>query len=73
MLKISENSLIAFLMIFNDFWKHEKDEFGGRFINIGLENDAVAATHVVEGPHGPTVGALNAESPKRTFSNNSKK
>ena len=26
------------------------NEFGGRFINIGLENDAVAAARVVGGP-----------------------
>ena len=48
MLNISEKH---FDIIFNVFWKNvEKNEFGGRFIHIGLENVAVAAARVVELP-----------------------
>ena len=35
---------------FDDFGKNVKNEFGMRFINIGLEKSGVAAASVVEGP-----------------------
>ena len=36
-------------IIFDEFWTNvKKHELGGRFINIGLGNVAVAATRVVE-------------------------
>ena len=44
MLNISEKVLE---IIFDDFVK-TKNEFGGRLIDIGLENLAVAAARVVE-------------------------
>ena len=46
MLNISEKVLE---IIFDDFCTNVDDnEFGGRFINIELENDAVAVPRVVE-------------------------
>ena len=47
MLNISER---VWDITFDDFWKNVKNEFGGRFIDIGLENVAVAAARVVGGP-----------------------
>ena len=38
-------------MIFDGFWKNvQTNEFGGRFIDIGLENVAVAAARVCDRP-----------------------
>ena len=37
-------------MIFEDFWKNDKNEFGWRFIDIGLESTIVAVASVVELP-----------------------
>ena len=36
--------------ILDDFWNNDKNEFGGRFIDIGLENVAMAVARVVELP-----------------------
>ena len=47
MLENSEINLISFLMLFE---KNQQNEFGGRFIYIGLEMVAVAAASVVELP-----------------------
>ena len=38
---------MACLMIVDDFWKRE-NEFGGRFIDIGIGNAAVAAARMIE-------------------------
>ena len=43
--KTSGNNLVAFLMIFENT---ENNELGGRFIDLGLQNVAVAAARVVE-------------------------
>ena len=41
---------VFFYSIFDKFQRKWKNEFGGRFINIGLENVAVAVARVVELP-----------------------
>ena len=51
MLKLSEKVCGVFLMNFDGVWKNvKKNEFGGRFINIGLEHVAVAAARVCDRP-----------------------
>ena len=46
--------------LFDGFWKNVKNEFGKRFIYIGLETSVVVAAGVVEGPSRCSLKGLKA-------------